>query len=280
VNILFTVCGRAGSKGVHGKNMRDFCGIPLVWYTFAAISLFRKHYAAEDNFIQTTLNTDSEELIRLAAGTTEKMFVIHRTPDLATDFAPKVSVILDCLTKTEIACSTTFDVVVDLDITSPLRTVRDIFRAIKEKMEHPETDVVFSVTPSRRNPYFNMIREKNGFFVKAIPSNYTARQQAPTFYDMNASIYVYSPKALREKDTMTFFNNQAGIVLMRDTGILDIDSEEDFALMQVIAEHLYDTFAEYREVREHALRFLESETGPYTIPNKIKSPCHSWHHDE
>ena len=31
MNILFTLCGRAGSKGVRGKNARDFRGAPLVW---------------------------------------------------------------------------------------------------------------------------------------------------------------------------------------------------------------------------------------------------------
>ena len=52
MNLLFTICGRAGSKGVHGKNMRDFCGIPLIWYTLSAISLYRERYASEKNYIQ------------------------------------------------------------------------------------------------------------------------------------------------------------------------------------------------------------------------------------
>ena len=38
---------------------------------------------------------------------------------------------------------------------------------------------------------------------------------------------------------------------MYDTGILDLDHENDFALMEVIAKHLYDTDKEFGEVRDN-----------------------------
>ena len=254
MNLLFTVCGRAGSKGVRGKNLRDFCGIPLICYTLAAIVLYQERYASKDDFIQTAVSSDSEELLRLAAGLSKKLFVIHRAPELAGDQIPKVAVVLDCLNRAETALERKFDMVVDLDITSPLRTVENIRQAIMKKGARTETDVVFSVVPSRRNPYFNMVRKEDGFFVKAIPSSYTVRQQAPLFYDMNASIYVYSPKALREKNAAAFFNDRADVIFMKDTGVLDIDSEEDYTLMQVISEHFYRTWDTYGEVREYAAK--------------------------
>lgn len=254
MNLLFTICGRAGSKGFRGKNVRDFCGIPLVWHTLSAISLYRERYSSENDCVLVTLNTDSEDLVRLATETTEKLFVIRRAPELAGDQIPKVSVILDCLTRTEEAFDMRFDMVVDLDITSPLRTVKDIRQAVTKKRARKETDVVYSVVPSRKNPYFNMVREEEGFFIKAISSSYTTRQQSPVFYDMNASIYAYSPKALREKEAATFFNDQADVIMMKDTGVLDIDSEEDYVLMQVIAKHFYSTSKDYGEVLEYAMR--------------------------
>lgn len=78
---------------------------------------------------------------------------------------PKVDVIFDCLNRAERAFNRNYDVVVDLDITSPLRTVEDIKNAI-EKISRNEVDVVYSVAPSRRNPYFNMVKEENSFFCK------------------------------------------------------------------------------------------------------------------
>lgn len=247
MNILFTLCGRAGSKGVKGKNARDFLDVPLVWYSMANIALYMEKYAGEDD-IKIVLNTDSEPLKDLVRRVNNvPVTIIHREESLAGDKVPKVAVILDSLNKAEEVFAQKFDMVVDLDITSPLRTVQDVKNAIDRKKQRNDVDVVYSVAPSRRNPYFNMVKEENGFFCKAIPSNFTTRQEAPVFYDMNASIYAYSPDALRNKEHATFFNSNCDAVVMKDTGILDIDSEEDYELMQVIAEYLYENEESFRE---------------------------------
>lgn len=259
MNLLFTICGRAGSKGVKGKNLRDFCGVPLVWYTLAAISIYKERCLSQEDSLKAILSTDSEELAELAARVSEPPVFLRRTPDLAGDRVAKVAVIRDCLLRAEERWAVHFDAVVDLDITSPLRTVGDVQAVVSRKMERPETDVVYSVTPARRNPYFNMVREEDGFFVKAIPSDFTARQQAPAFYDMNASIYAYNTRSLLEKDAATYLNDGADVVVMPDTGILDIDSEEDYQLMQVIAEHLYAKNPDFREIYERARMWLRSE---------------------
>lgn len=247
MNILFTLCGRAGSKGVKGKNARDFLDVPLVWYSMANIALYMEKYG-QGNDIKVVLNTDSEPLKDLVRKVKDvPVTIIHREENLAGDKVPKVAVILDSLNKAEEVFARKFDMVVDLDITSPLRTVQDVKNAIDRKKQRNDVDVVYSVVPSRRNPYFNMVKEEKGFFSKALPSNFTTRQEAPTFYDMNASIYAYSPKALRSKDHTTFFNSNCDAVVMAETGILDIDSEEDYELMQVIARYLFKTHEDFRE---------------------------------
>lgn len=247
MNILFTLCGRAGSKGVKGKNARDFLDVPLVWYSMANIALYIEKYGQGDD-IKVVLNTDSEPLKDLVRMVKEvHVTIIHREEGLAGDRVPKVAVILDSLNKAEEVFVQKFDMVVDLDITSPLRTVEDVKNAIDRKKLRNDVDVVYSVAPSRRNPYFNMVKEENGFFCKAIPSNFTTRQEAPVFYDMNASIYAYSPEALRNKEHATFFNSGCDAIVMKDTGILDIDSEEDYELMQVVAKYLYDNTDAFKE---------------------------------
>ena len=253
MNILFTLCGRAGSKGVRGKNSRDFMSIPLCRFSMAAIMLFIDRYTSTTDHVDIVLNTDSEDLIRIVESVKEfPVTVLKRDDSLTGDKVPKVAVIYDCLNRASEISETDYDVVVDLDITSPLRKVEDIKNAIDRKMSRPEVDVVYSVTPSRRNPYFNMVKNENGFFCKAIPSAFTTRQEAPVFYDMNASIYAYSPNALRTKEQSTFFNDNCDAVIMQDTGILDIDSEEDYELMQVIASHLFNNVCAYKEVYDKA----------------------------
>lgn len=254
MDILFTLCGRAGSKGVKGKNARDFMDIPLCWYSMAGISLYINQHTTADDHIDIVLNTDSEDLIRLVESVRElPVHVFRRDESLAGDKIPKVAVILDCLMRAEKTFKENYDIVVDLDITSPLRKVEDIKKVIDRIVVRPEVDVVYSVVPSRRNPYFNMVKEENGFFCKAIPSNFTTRQDAPVFYDMNASIYAYSPNALKEKEQATFFNYNCDAVCMQDTGVLDIDSEEDYEFMQVIAKYLFENNEEFKEVYQKAL---------------------------
>lgn len=253
MNILFTLCGRAGSKGVKGKNARDFLDIPLVWYSMANIVIYKERYGVDDN-INVVLNTDSEDLIKLVQQVADlDITILRRDASLGGDKVPKVAVILDCLKRSEDLFKVSYDMVVDLDITSPLRTVLDIKNAVDKKASRNDVDVVYSVTPSRRNPYFNMVKEEKGFFCKAIPSNFTTRQEAPVFYDMNASIYAYSPDALRNKEQSTFFNSNCDAVVMADTGILDIDSEEDYELMQVIANYLFDKKEAFKEIYKKAV---------------------------
>ena len=262
MNYLFTICGRAGSKGFKNKNLKMLAGYPLVYHSLAAMLLYKNKHGIGDD-ITIALSTDSEELIEIVAAQTKlKIFVIRRDASLCGDTSAKVDVIKDCLLRAEKEYDKTYDMVIDLDITSPLRRLADVKNAIDRKSQRADTDVVYSVTHSRRNPYFNMVREDktfpedrafpedNYYFVKAVASDYTARQQAPVLYDMNASIYAYSPEALKTKPSAGFFNDKADAIIMKDTAVLDIDSEEDFELMQVIAGHFFEKDEEYREILE------------------------------
>lgn len=254
MNILFTVCGRAGSKGFKNKNLKSFLDVPLIYYSLAAIYLYRKMHDSEHE-IDVVVNTDSADLIHIVhKQTLLNVAVINREQSLGGDTVPKVAVIADCLCQMEKRQGGNYDMVVDLDITSPLRTVDDIENAIRRKAARQDADVVYSVTGARRNPYFNMVREEGGYFVRAVPSNYTARQQAPTFYDMNASIYAYSPEALKRKNAQTFFGDKCDAIIMADTGVLDIDCEEDFELMQVIAAYLIQKDRKVSEISDVAKR--------------------------
>lgn len=254
MNILFTICGRAGSKGVKNKNIKDFLGVPLVYYTLAAIRLAAESMGEKVEY-RVALNTDSRELAELVtAQNAVNVDVLWRDASLGGDTVPKVAVIKDCYERSVKAQGMDFDTVVDLDITSPLRCARDVVNAIETKMRREDVDVVYSVTSARRNPHFNMVKQEGDYFVKAVPSNFTSRQQAPVFYDMNASIYAYATRALREKENATFFNDGAFAVMMKDTAVLDIDSEEDYELMEVIADYLYKRYESFAEIKKEAER--------------------------
>lgn len=249
MRVLFTICGRAGSKGIKNKNIRDFVGKPLPYYTLSAIDLYlKKHSDVEYDIV---INSDSDVLLKLLDDNQmRKVDLIKRDPSLAGDMVGKVDVISNCLQEMEKRKNTTYDIVMDLDITSPLRKVCDIEKLIAVHTEK-KPDCTTSVAPARRNPYFNQVMKIEKGVKKVIDSSFTARQQAPEIYDMNASLYAYSPEHLKAGGGV--LDGYCEIIEMYDTGILDLDHEDDFELMEVIAEYLFDKYPEFGEVRSNIL---------------------------
>ncbi len=236
MNILITICGRAGSKGVKNKNIRKFYGNELIKYTIAAAYLFKERNTQHK--VDICANSDSKDLLEIVSK--YDLECIQRPSELAQDSSPKVPVIRYSLEYMEKIKNIEYEYIIDLDITSPFRKIEDIQRALNKTIEESDYDVVFSVVPSRRNPYFNMVEEHNGVIKKVINASYTARQQAPNVYDMNASIYCYRRNSLLNVLNMSPFDGVFGITLMKDTAVLDIDSEEDFELMQVLAHYFLE----------------------------------------
>ncbi len=245
MNILFTVCGREGSKGVKNKNIRKFLGVPLFEYTLSSINLYKDRNSQKFQNIHTAMSTDSREFIEMiSARKSNEFHIINRNTALAEDNTPKMYAIKDALEKSEIISSLKYDIIVDLDITSPIRTITDIENAVNKEVQSNDYDVVFSVTDARRNPYFNMVIEEDKYVKKVLESNYTARQQAPVMYDMNASIYAYKREFLLS-EVKSPLEGKAGMIEMLDTGIIDIDSDNDFNLMEVIANWIIDNKKDY-----------------------------------
>lgn len=247
MRILFTICGRAGSKGIKNKNARIFCGKHLVYFTVSVIDLYLNCHSEIDADI--VVNSDSMELLELVRNNgLREIDTITRDKSLAGDTVGKIAVINDCLTQMEMKNRYQYDMVVDLDITSPLRTVKDLENVILTQNEK-HADVTTTVATARRNPYFNQVKRTEHGFKKVINSNYTARQQAPEIFDMNASIYAYVPEFLSAGKGV--LDGYCEIVEMYDTGILDLDHENDFELMEVIAKYLIRVNPDFREVYEH-----------------------------
>lgn len=252
MNILFTICARAGSKGVKNKNVRMFLNSPLVYYTLAAYELFKEKYKKEFDMISLSINTDSKELLDQVNKKHIEYQYIPRMFDLGGDSVSKLNVIKDTLLKTEDINRISYDILVDLDLTSPLRTVDNVYQIIQALRSDIKTDLVFSMTNSRRSPFFNLVNLKeDGFFNTVINSNYVTRQEAPQCYDMNASIYAYRKSFLMNVDSHRVFDGKAKGVCVMDTAVLDIDNEEDLELMEVLAEYFYKKYPELDAVRKN-----------------------------
>ena len=239
-SLLFTICGRAGSKGLKSKNCLDLSDLPLVLYSISVIDLFKKQ---SDDSVTIALNTDSDELRHIVESKYD-ITIVPRKIDIADDNSSKYEVIKDSHNHL-VDQNKRFDYIIDLDITSPLRTLKDLVNIVNT-IADSDYDCVCSVVESRRNPYFNMV-ERVGDSVKLVkPANYTARQQTPKVYDLNASMYAFKPQYLQEHHSI--FEGNLGMVEMQDYCVLDIDSSEDYEWMQLIHKALLKKDSEIQDV--------------------------------
>lgn len=190
-NLLITICARGGSKGIPGKNIKLVGGKPLLAYSAEVAKNFANKYGAD-----IVLSTDSKEI--LEAGVKCGIHTDYIRPDyLANDTCGKPDAIKDALLWAEKINNKQYDYIIDLDVTSPIRTMEDIEKCLEILTGNEEALTVFSVNPCARNPYFNMVKEQSdGFYSVVLGGKYTTRQSAPKVYDMNASIYVYRRGAL------------------------------------------------------------------------------------
>ena len=144
---------RGGSKGVPKKNLRVLYGKPLMAYTI-------EQALGSKMFEHVVVSTDSDEIVETAKSFGAEAW-FKRPVELATDESPKLPVIRHAFLEAEKHYGQQFDVLVDLDATSPLRKVEDITRAYRQFVKE-DADILITACPARKNPYFNMVEITNG----------------------------------------------------------------------------------------------------------------------
>lgn len=229
---ICTITVRAGSKGVPGKNLRVVAGRPMFGHSVAQA-------AATGLFDEVIVSSDSEEILALAPefGATG---VVRRPAEMATDTAGKVPAIAHAVRTTEQRTGRSFDVCVDLDATSPLRTLDDIRSAV-QMFEESDVASLITGTEARRNPYFNLVEEQPDGTVavsKRPDDAVLRRQDAPRCFDMNGSIYVWRRESLLE-DQVVFFPSTVLFEMPAERSI-DVDSEFDFRVVEWLMERRTD----------------------------------------
>ena len=232
-SILIVICARAGSKGVKHKNIRPLLGKPLIGYTIETALQWNK--AAH-----VIVSTDSSEISDVALEfSAEAPF--KRPPNLASDHATKGDTIFHALQCCEEIYNKKFKIIIDLDVTAPLRTVKDLDNCLDIFLEEkPKT--LFSVVEANKNPYFNMVKlHENGYcslvnpFANDDKENYVYRRQdAPVVYSMNASIYFYDRSYLLSSKCKSPFTDKTCIYEMDEISGIDIDTELDFQIVEFL----------------------------------------------
>lgn len=228
-NLLITICARGGSKGVKGKNIRFLAGKPLIYYTIEQA----KKWGGGKHII---VSTDSEEIAKVAKDCGARVPFLRPT-ELASDTSGKIPAIRHALITSEKIYAENYGIVMDLDVTSPIRKVSDLDNAYKLFLEKkPKT--LLSVVPAHRNPYFNMVEVSSDgrAYVCKSRKEFTRRQDIPEVYDANAAIYLYERDYLLDENNKIVLSDNSIIYLMDPISAIDIDSELDFKYIEFLVK--------------------------------------------
>ena len=219
MKILGIIPAREGSKGIKGKNTKLLNGKPLVSYTI--------EQALESNLDKIVISTDSRKVKSISEN--YGVEVIDRPNSLALDS----SLILPVLQHAVNQLSNTYDAVMTLQPTSPLRKSRHINESMELFINDLNASSLVSVTKAPHNCVPEKIMKLNGGYLSG-NNSIIRRQDVDEYYVRNgASIYISSMEILDShiiaKNILPYFMNKIES--------LDIDDMEDWKIVEAIMKN-------------------------------------------
>ena len=219
LNIVPFIFARGNSKGIKNKNLLKFNNTTLLGN---AILQARKIKYAKKIFVSTDNIKIRKEAIKYKA---EVPFI--RPKNLSTDTSPEIFAWRHAVNFLNNKLNIFPDYLVSVPTTAPLRRISDINKclslAIKNKL-----DMVFAITNSSKNPYFNMLIKKKRKLQIVLKKNkkISRRQDAPKSFDLTTVCYVFKPNYI--KSNFNLFSGKVGYVHVPKQRALDIDDIWDY----------------------------------------------------
>jgi CMP-N-acetylneuraminic acid synthetase len=221
MTLLALIPARGGSKGVPRKNIRPFCGKPLLqWAIDSALVA-----ASVD---QVVVSTDDPEIAEVAkAGGAEVPFL--RPAELASDTAPGIAPVLHALEQ----LPQVSDVLL-LQPTSPLRTSADI-EAIVALRQRSGRESAVSLTPSAKHPaWMYSVNQEERLESLLQFDEAQCRQRLLPAYLLNGALYLASRDfLLRERSFIG--DDTVGYVMPAERSV-DIDTPLDWKWAELLME--------------------------------------------
>ncbi len=215
------ITARGGSKRIPKKNIKEFCGKPIIAYSIRA---------ALDSgiFDEVMVSTDSEEIAEIARAYGAKV-PFMRSAKTSDDFATTADVLMEVLERYQ-EMGRTFEVMSCIYPTAPFVTTQKLQSAYdtltKEHAVMAMPVVAFSYPPQR-----SYILQGNMLEMKW-KENYNKRSQdLEKMYHDAGQFYMYQVEAfIRLKGQMT---ESIVPVIVDEMDVQDIDNESDWKLAEL-----------------------------------------------
>ena len=229
MSCIAIIPARGGSKRIPRKNIKSFCGKPIVAYSIEAA-------IKSGLFDEVMVSTDDAEIAETAKECGASVPFL-RSAETANDYAILKDVLVEVLEKYR-EQGRTFDKVCCLLPTAPLIDVSDIRDAYEILVKNNSTSVIPVVKYSYT--IFRSLKIEDGRLTMNWPENYSKRSQdLPDAYHDAGLFYWYSDKYFEEK-TAGFGENSYPYVISEEKA-QDIDTEEDWKIAEMKYEFLKST---------------------------------------
>jgi CMP-N,N'-diacetyllegionaminic acid synthase len=220
-NVVAIILARGGSKGIPGKNIIDFCGKPLIAWTIEQLK--------QANGISSIwVSSDNEEILSISQSIGTE--VIERPADISGDTATSESGWVHALGIIEARVGQV-DIIFAPQVTSPLREVGDIERAIYD-FQAQECDSMFSCSVAEDLLYWEQTPEGALRSINYDYRNRKRRQDMNKQYIENGSFYLFTPEVLRQHHNR--FGGKICMVKMEFWKMFEIDSMEDYKMCEAL----------------------------------------------
>jgi YrbI family 3-deoxy-D-manno-octulosonate 8-phosphate phosphatase len=219
---------RGGSKSIPLKNIKDFCGRPLIYWNLKALTDAKE----VDQIVVATDSGDIEQIVK--GFEFEKVVIYSRLAQNAEDTASTESVILEYIESSEIS-SKDSDTFILSQVTNPFTTAADFSQALI-RYRQPGIDSLLSCAPIKRF-FWNVDGTAQNYDYKNRPR----RQDFKGTLIENGAFYINSVGNIKK-----FRNRLSGkisIYEMPDFTQLEIDEPHDWVIAEVLfKETVYETF--------------------------------------
>jgi CMP-N,N'-diacetyllegionaminic acid synthase len=220
LSIVAIIPARGGSKGLPGKNIRNFCGKPLIAWS---IEQALKAKSVESVWV----TSDSQEILDISRRYGAK--TIERPADLSGDSATSDAAWIHALNyiSTKGKKPTT---VIAMQATSPLRKWTDIESAL-QLFHEEEFDSLLTV--SEVGPFFLWGKRNDGGGYTSLNYDYKQRprrQDLPDRWLENGSFYIFNSDGFLNSSNRLF--GKIGVFQMAAWQGLEIDTADEFKLCE------------------------------------------------
>ena len=215
------ITARGGSKRIPKKNIREFCGKPILAYAIQA--------AIESKlFSEIMVSTDSVEIAEVAKKY-GAVVPFMRGQETASDFATTSEVILEVMNEYK-KRGKEFDTIVCIYPTAPFITAIKLIEAV-QKLENSDCIEVLPVVRFSYPPQRGFVKDNEYICMKS-PEYKSWRSQdlEPVYHDVG-QFYCFNAKEYLKRDGK--INEKIMPYEINELEVQDIDTESDWEIAEL-----------------------------------------------